>query len=149
MSEIRRLENHFDAAPDTARVMAHARLLIKVGRLYEAVVPGTLARISRVANIKSGIVVIHANTGAAAAKIRQIAGRLTDGLSKRGVECNGIEVRVQPPDDAPPRPTKSQRTLSPKAIASIEDTLEKLPKKSNLGAALEELLKRSVRRTGD
>lgn len=149
MSEIRRLENHFDAAPDAARVMAHARLLIKVGRLYEAVVPGTLARISRVANIKSGIVVIHADTGAAAAKIRQIAGRLTDGLLKRGVECSGIEVRVQPPGNAPPRPIKSQRTLSPKAISSIENMLNELPRNSGLSAALEELLKRSVRRTGD
>lgn len=125
--------------------MAHARLLLKTGRLYQGLVPGALAHLSRVANIKSGIVVIHAETGAAAAKIKQIAGRLAGELMRKGVECNGIEVRVQPKTGFPPEPDRSQRTLSSKAASSLEKASELMPAGSRLRAAIDALVTRSAR----
>lgn len=123
-------------------MIAHARLLMRVGRLYEGMAPGMLAAASRVANIKSGIVVIHADHGAVAAKLRQMAGRLRDEFLQRGVECSGIEVRVQPPEPAPAAPPPLQRPLSPEALASVRGAMQSLPENSALRAALARLLAR-------
>ena len=142
---MRSLEKHLQAAPDAARVIQHAQLLIQLGRLYEAAVPGSLASVSHVANFKSGKVVIHADSGVVAAKIKQLSGRLAGELSKRGVECSGIEVRVQPPANRPPAAVKSQRPLSAKAAISLEIAAKSMPTGSVLRAALDDLLARSAR----
>lgn len=88
--------DRFLANTDAAgSVMAHARLLQKLARIYENSAPEHLARASRVANYKSGTVVIHADNGAVAVKLRQMAPTLANEFSKRGVECNGVQVKVQ------------------------------------------------------
>lgn len=140
MTPTNTIEDHLQAAPETARVMAHARLLLKAGRLYETAIPSGLARVSHIANIKSGIVIIHADSGAVASKIRQIAERLKDELSKRGVECSGIEVRVQLTRPPPPLTHKSERPLSDFALASLKNTMESLPENSPLRTAIGELI---------
>jgi len=145
VSQARSCEDYLNTAPDAAPVIAHARRLLRLERLYEVAVPGMLTRVSRVANIKSGIVVIHADNGVAAAKIRQIAGRLTDAFSKRGVECSGIEVRVQPSRLTAATPPKTRRPLSRNARACLDDTLASLPADSTLRAALRHLLDRADR----
>jgi hypothetical protein len=89
-------EQYLDSDAAASRVMAHARLLLKLSRYFEAIAPAGLRDSAHVANYKSGKVVIHADNGAVATKIRQMSQRLCDELSKRGAECNGIEVKVQP-----------------------------------------------------
>lgn len=137
------LEQHLQAAPEAARVLAHAKLLVRIGSLYESLAPGMLAAASRVANIKSGILVIHADNGAVAAKLRQIAGRLTGELSKRGVECNGIEIRVQPSTMPTESHPSSQHPLSAKARQDIVGAMETMRDGEPLKAALATLLRRA------
>jgi hypothetical protein len=138
------LERYLDDDAAAGRVMAHARLLIALSRRFEAAAPAGLADAARVANYKSGKVVIHADNGAVAAKIRQMSQRLGSELSKGGMECNGIEVKVQP-RQIPCQSTGShQKPLSGTAFGALSSTLEALPA-GPLREALESLLERALR----
>lgn len=136
-------EQYLDSDAAAGRIMAHARLLLKLSRRFEAVAPAGLRHAAHVANYKSGIVVIHADNGAVAAKIRQLSQRLSDELSKGGTECSGIEVKVQPRQIPSQSTTSTLKPLSGKAIGMLRSTSEKLPKGS-LKDALERLLERAA-----
>ena len=71
-------EHYLDKDAAAGRVMAHARLLLKLSRRFEAVAPAGLRHSAHVANYKLGTVIIHADNGAVAAKIRQLSQRLSD-----------------------------------------------------------------------
>ena len=121
--------------------MEHARLLLRAQSIYETVAPGALADASRVANIKSGMVVIHAQNSAVAAKLRQYAGRLSNEFFKRGVQCTGIEVLVQPTRPVRVAPVGQPRVLSDQAVAHITGLTSGLPEHSPMRKALERLFK--------
>jgi len=89
------LDHYLASSTGAGKLMAHARLLQKLARIYRDAVPEHLGVSSRVANYKSGKVVIHADYGAVAVKLRQMAPTLTREFSLRGVECNGVTVKVQ------------------------------------------------------
>lgn len=140
----RNLESYLEDDAAAGRLMAHARLLLALSRRFEAAAPAGLASAARVANFKSGMVVIHADNGAVAAKIRQMSQRLGNELSKDGVECSGIEVKVQP-RQIPSQSTGShQKPLSGKAFGTLRSTMETLPE-GPLREALGTLLERAVR----
>lgn len=131
-----------DAA--AGRVMARARLLLALSRRFEAAAPAGLANAARVANYKSGKVVIHADNGAVAAKIRQMGGRLGTEFSREVGECSGIEVKVQP-RQIPAQSTGSHlKPLSAAACGSLRDMATRLPPGS-LRTALDTLLARALR----
>ena len=71
-------EHYLDSDASTSRIMAHARLLQKLSRRFEAIAPSGLRHAARVANYKSGKIVIHADNGAVATKNRQMSQRLCD-----------------------------------------------------------------------
>jgi len=133
------LEHYLDNDAAAGRVMAHARLLLKLTRRFEAVAPAAVAHSARVANFKSGKIVIHADNGAVAAKIRQMSQRLCDELSKGGAECSGIEVKVQPRQIPCQSMASTQKPLSARACGVLRSTSENLPK-GPLRDALETLL---------
>lgn len=83
------------------RLSAHAARLMKLQRAYEKSVPAALARHGRVANLKLGVIVIHAENGAVATKIRQVAPRLTDVFKIIAGEVSEIQVKVQPLETSP------------------------------------------------
>jgi len=131
--------------PLLQNVLAQGERILHVSRLYESVVPAALFRISRVANIKSGIIVIHADHGAAATKLKQLPRHLTDEFVKRGVECTGIEIRVQ---DAPQQYHHSQpkqKPLGEQALAFMQDAAQKLDTDSPLRRQIETLIERAPR----
>ena len=137
-------EHYLDSDASTSRIMAHARLLQKLSRRFEAIAPSGLRHAARVANYKSGKIVIHADNGAVAAKIRQMSQRLCDELSKGGAQCSDIEVKVQP-RQIPSQSTASvQKPLSAKACGVLRSTSENLPK-GPLRDALETLLSSAAR----
>lgn len=138
------LENFLEAADGAGKIMAHARLLMKLTRLYQEIVPAHLGKTSHLANIKSGIVVIHATSGAVAAKLRQMAPSLADGFAKRGIECNGVQVKVQARETGTQSMTSTQKPLSTNASMTLESLRDSLPD-SPLRAALEVLLTRSIK----
>ena len=137
-------EQYLDSDAATSRVMAHARLLQKLSRRFEAVAPSGLRHAARVANYKSGKIVIHADNGAVATKIRQMSQRLCDELSKGGAECSLMEVKVQPRQNPYQTRTSTQKPLSDKAFGMLQSTAENLPE-GPLRRALDTLLKRAAR----
>ncbi|MFH1659016.1 MAG: hypothetical protein FD131_4680 [Rhodocyclaceae bacterium] len=137
-------EHYLDKDAAVGRVMAHARLLLKLSRRFEAVAPAGLRHSAHVANYKLGTIIIHADNGAVAAKIRQLSQRLSNELSKGGAECNGIEVKVQPRQIPSQSTSSTQKPLSDKAIGMLQETTDKLPE-GPLRSALDNLVKRAAR----
>src|ERR1035437_4326306 len=138
------LENFLEASDGAGKVLAHARLLIKLAQLYQEIAPMHLSQTSSLANYKSGIIVIHAVSGAVAAKLRQLAPTLTDGFSKRGIECNGVQVKVQARKFDTQSRTSTKRPLSSRTSQELTDLRDSLPA-SSLREALDSLLTRSTR----
>ena len=138
------LENFLEAADGAGRVLAHAKLLVKLARVYQELTPAHLTQASKLANYKSGTIVIHAVSGAVAAKLRQMAPTLAAGFSKRGIECNGVQVKVQAREFGAQSRTSTLKPLSSASshsLASLRDTLPPSP----LRDALNTLLTRSAR----
>jgi hypothetical protein len=138
------LENYLESADGADKILAHARLLIKLSRLYQEITPPHLSQASRLANYKSGIIVIHAVSGALAAKLRQLAPTLADAFAKRGVECNGVQVKVQAFESGKQSRTSAPKPLSTRSSRELEGLRDSLPD-SPLRAALETLLRRAAR----
>ena len=138
------LEDFLDAADGAGNVLAHARLLLRLANLYQEIAPAHLRQASTIANYKSGIIVIHATSGAVAAKLRQLAPSLADGFSKRGVECNGLQVKVQAHKSETQSRTSTQKPLSTQTSQELTQLRNALPEGS-LRDALETLLERSAK----
>ena len=137
------LENYLEATDGAGKVLAHARLLIKLANLYQKIAPAHLSQASTLANYKSRIIVIHATSGAVAAKLRQLAPSLADGFSKKGIECNDVQVKVQAPEINTQSMTSTQKPLSIKTEQSLCELRDHLPQ-SPLRNALENLLARAL-----
>ena len=75
--------------------MAHAKFLQKLARFYGQTYCRASRRSEPVANFKSGTVVIHADNGAVAVKLRQMGPSLTREFSSRGIGYTGVTVKVQ------------------------------------------------------
>jgi hypothetical protein len=90
------LQNYLEGTEGAGKVLAHARLLVKLAGFYQEIVPAHLGEASCVANYKSRVLVIHASNGAVATKLRQMAPTLANELSKRGLECASVQVRYRP-----------------------------------------------------
>lgn len=133
------LDNYLEAADGASKVMAHARLLIKLARHYQSIAPAHLGQASSVANFKSGIVVLHACNGAVAAKLRQMAPSLAVEFSKRGVECNGVHVKVQAIETHGESREAHAKPLSAQTGKTLETLGNSLPA-SPLRSAIESLL---------
>ncbi len=139
-------EQFLDADAASGRVMAHARLLMKLSKRFEAIAPGALHQSAHVANYKSGKVIIHTDNGAVAAKLRQMNRRLCDELSFVGVECNEMEVKVQPRQILIRSTSSTSKPISEKASGVLRSTVEMLPK-GPLRDALANLLDRAAKTT--
>jgi len=138
------LESYLDTADAAGNVLAHARLLIKLTRLYQEIAPPHLGRSSHLANYKSGSVVVHAANGAVAAKLRQLAPTLAAGFCQRGVECSDVQVKVQAEETGKQSTTSTQKPLSSKASHELEglrDTLPESPLRRALGTFLARVAK--------
>lgn len=141
-------EDFLDTAEGAGKVMAHARLLLKLTRRLRNALPEPLDSAAQVANFKSGRIVIHAENGAVAAKIRQMSQRLCSELSVEGAKCNGIDVKVQPQVIPWQSSASNRKPLSATTISLLTQTASDLPQGA-LRSALEALLTRADRRPGE
>lgn len=94
-------------------------------RLYAACAPPDMLQASRVVNNRGGMLVIAADNGAVAAKLRQQAPRLLKNMQKQGGEITGIRVQVQVERGAAASRVRPQKM--PLTIDSI-DNFERLSK---------------------
>ena len=140
----RSLDAYLNSADGLARLSAHAGRLVKLQRVFEEIAPPYLAASCRVANYKLGKVVIHAESGAVAAKLRQMIPSLVSEFSLEGSEVTEIQVKVQPSHAAPQHKKPVQPGIvGVSAKSDLHRLAEELPEASPLKAALERLVKRS------
>lgn len=137
------LDNYLSDGDGAGRLMAHARLLQRLGHIYAAAAPEHLGKASRVANYKSGTILIHADNGAVAVKLRQMAPSLAGEFVKRGVECNGVLVKVQALEIAHHSQEASGHPLPAGASRSLTELAESMPA-SPLRDAIRTFLKRAA-----
>jgi len=137
-------ETLLERSDQTARVLAHARLLMRLEQRFAASVPAGLAEHARVVNYRSGTIVIHAANGAVAAKLKQISLRLRDSFVKIGLECNQIEVKVQPIQNLAQSTTSSVKPMSCESVRVLSACADSMPKESPLAQALRHLLDRAA-----
>ncbi len=137
-------EKLLERSDQTAQVLAHARLLSRLGECLATSLPSGLAQHARVANYRLGILVIHTDNGAVAAKLKQISSRLRDSFVKIGMECKQIEVKVQPTQNYSQSSTSTPKPMSRESIGIIAARLDSLPKDSPLAGALRHLLDRAL-----
>ena len=135
-----------DRDPSAMQMMQHASLILKANRLYQQFMPTSLARISRVANIKSGSVIIHTEHGAAANKLKQQTQHLISEFIKKGFECTGIEIRVQATQFSEPEHLPTQKPMSEQAIASLREAANGMRADSPLKAKIDYLIEHAARR---
>jgi hypothetical protein len=141
----RTLEDFLDSADGADKVLPHARELLRLTRLYREIAPAYLSEASRLVNYKSRTVIIHAANGAAAAKLRQLAPTLSDGFSRRGVECRGVEVKVRVLESpTASRPMQAPKPLSGRTFQTLGNLRDSLPD-SELRRAIDTLIQRSAR----
>lgn len=141
----RSIDAYLNSAGGLARFSAHAGRLVKLQRIYEEIAPSYLAASSRVANFKLGKVVIHADSGAVAAKLRQMLPSLADEFSLKGAEITEIQVKVQPSHAAlqHKKGGHSSTSVGASAKSGLKSLADELPEDSPLKTALERLVKRS------
>ena len=105
-------------------------------RLYEVCAPPELISASRVVGDREGTLIVAADNGAIAAKLRQLAPRLLKNLQKQRAEVTGIQVQVQVS-----RPAGQTSIASEKMPLSIDlidnfETLSRQVKDPGLSSAL-------------
>ena len=139
----RSLQEHLASGDSMARLAAHAQRLLQFQRLLEAALPAALRPYARVANFRLGKLLIHAENGAVAAKIRQFGPSLANDLSNKEVKVTQIEVRVQARNPSTPRvPHKPPALPGSKQKQGLTALARDLPAESPLKGALERLLRR-------
>lgn len=87
-----------------------------------------MARMCTVANVRDGVVIIHAANNATAAKMRLILPRLLASFQANRSDVNGVRIELQfprtPTNGAGRRPA---RMISPSAGAQIDACATRLP----------------------
>lgn len=140
---VRSLEDCLLADAGMARLSSHASRLLRLQAILAANLPANLARAARVANLKAGKLFIHADNGAVAAKLRQLAPRLVDLVRFEAAEVNGIEIRVQGRGGNPSQPHRKGPTgIGATAKRGLTLLESRLPEGSRLRLALARLVER-------
>ena len=138
----RSLQEFLASGDSLARLSAHAQRLLQFQRLLEAALPAMLRPCARVANFRLGKLLIHAENGAVAAKIRQFGPSLANVLSNKGFKVTQIEVRVQA-RNRPSAIVSKERPALPgyKQKQGLTALALDLPQDSPLKGSLERLLR--------
>lgn len=92
----KQLARHYIRAHDDLGPLAdRASALIEIRRIVRECLPDGLARACVVANFRQQTLVIDADNAAVAAKVRQLAQRLTARLLEKGWQISAITLRIQ------------------------------------------------------
>ena len=135
-----RLNSYLGASPELRRLSGKAEQLSALQRLYAQLAPPSLARASHILQLERQTLLIAADNGAIAAKLRQLIPELVRLFQNRGCEVTGIRVRVQV---APPSPVRAEApaALSATGRKQLLDAAGKMPD-SPLKSALQRLGKK-------
>ena len=134
-----RLSSYFNASQELRQQSNKVEQVLALQRHYEQIAPPPLVRASHVMQIDQQILIVAADNGTVAAKLRQLAPKFTQLFQNRGYEITGIQIRVQvalPITTRPIRPT----SLSATGRQQLVDFTVKL-QESPLKTALQRLAK--------
>lgn len=126
-----------NSLPELQALNQELRQLAALQSALAKVLPGNLAANSSVALVKAGELILSADNGAVAAKLRQMTPRILVFLRQQGFQVTGIRLQVQVGVRDNPLPQK-QISLSSEARNAIDLLSERL-KASPLKAALKRL----------
>lgn len=137
------IQRFLGAGDALARLRDHAARLRRLQTILDRHLPGSLAGACSVANLKGDTLIVMAQNGSVATKLKQLANTLTEQFMASGVALKSIQIKVtvQEERDAPPAPVA--RTLSEKGRNSLSDFAASLPPDSSLRESLERLVARS------
>lgn len=136
----RKVGFYFDATPAMQSLVKQALRLIEMQQVFTEIAPKPLAQSGRVGRFTHSSLLLFADNGAVAAKLKQLTPSLLVKFQKRGYEVTAIRVEVQPPPHLAPQHKKIR--LSGKAAGHLQELAARLPT-SPLRAALEGLLLRA------
>lgn len=137
----RKLQSYFGATATLAALAGQAERMRTLQQHWEQVAPQPLAETCQVGGVQDQILVLYANNGAIAAKIRQLAPTLLDKFKKKGLEVTAIQVRVQVHRPAPDKKPVRRPQLGSAGMDSLRQLAERL-EASPLRQALERMLER-------
>jgi hypothetical protein len=124
-----------DTNPELQALTREAKRLLGLQKLLAELLPSALVSHTTVAAQRAGDLLLFADNGASAAKLKQLAPRLALLLRERGVEVTGIRIQVQVTIPHKPLP-KKHFSLGQDARNALIDLARKLPP-SPLRAAIE------------
>lgn len=130
------LERYFHSADPLSRLREHAERLSRLQALLARELPAHLQEQCGVANLKGEELVIHARSGAAAARLKQMVPSLSAAFARQGVLLKGIKIRVEVSNPVPPRPEVPRRAVSASTCGNLADLAATLPGSSPLAQAL-------------
>lgn len=140
----RKLQSYFGSTATLAALAGQAGRVRALQQHWEQVAPPPLAHMCKASGLQDQVLVLYANNGAIAAKVRQLAPTMLDKLKKMGLEVTAIQVRVQvsfPVQEQ--KPVKSLQ-LGSAGMESLRQLAERL-EASPLRQALERLLERHAK----
>jgi hypothetical protein len=121
-------------APNLQGLLQQAQKLLALQEAWNKVAPKALAAASRVGAVRQQTLIVYANNGAVAGKLRQIVPSLLEKIQNRGVEVTAIRVDVQvetpPPSKKPKDLAVSNNALS--SLGKLEHSLGDSPLKNAL-----------------
>jgi hypothetical protein len=122
------------------QLSSKAEQLTAMQRHYELIAPPSLLPCSRILLLREKVVVIAADNGAVAGKLRQMTAELISLFQARGCEVTGIQIKVQV--TAPPPVGSSEPRILGKVAQDALHKLEENLADSPLKTALKRLSKR-------
>ena len=133
--------NAFLASTDELRQLSSKAKQVNVlQQHYKLLAPPSLLQASRILQLRQQVVVIAADNGAVASKLRQMTDELISLFQARGCEVTGIQIKVQV--TAPPPVGSSQPRILSKVALDTLTRLEENLADSPLKTALRRLAKR-------
>ena len=138
------IQNYLRADGAAGSVMAHAGQLLRLNGVLQRLVPTNFRGAVRVANVKAGKIIILAENGSVAVKLRQMATRLQASFLAAGAECKAIEVKVQPSENHYETKGSHQKPLSSATRGSLQGFANTLSDNDPLRTALEHLIRNAA-----
>lgn len=140
----RKLQSYFGATATLAALAGQAERVRVLQQHWEQVAPPPLNLMCKVSGLQDQVLVLYANNGAIAAKVRQLAPTMLDKFKKMGLEVTAIQVRVQVSFPAPERKPIKSLQLGSAGMDSLRQLAERL-EASPLRQALERMLERHTK----
>lgn len=142
---MRHLERILDNSSELLRLSSQAGLIARACRVYKQFVPAALAGVSAVTNVRCGKMLLRADSGAVAARLRQLAPSLIDRLQKEGIDIRDVIVQTQPGLEATEtvRPAGPPKAVSARSLEHMEQLAQTLPEDDPLRRSLNQLIARA------